>query len=88
MYEKRHLEQQLRTLTQHFNVIMVTGARQVGKTTLLKEVFPTTPLITFDPVEDVTVRDKTQIYFYSKQKHQSYLMKYSMHPNCSLHSSV
>ena len=38
MYIKRALEDKVRYLAEHFPVVMVCGARQVGKTTLLKKI--------------------------------------------------
>lgn len=38
MYIKRALENKVRYLAEHFPVVMVCGARQVGKTTLLKKI--------------------------------------------------
>lgn len=49
----RHLQARLKTLGQHFKVILVTGSRQVGKSTLLKETFPHLPVITFDAHQDI-----------------------------------
>ena len=37
-YIKRKLEQKLLDLSSSFPVVMVTGARQVGKTTMLKQL--------------------------------------------------
>lgn len=38
MYIKRILEERVKYLSEHFPVIMLCGARQVGKTTLLKQI--------------------------------------------------
>mgnify|MGYP001291955069 CR=1 FL=1 len=38
MYIKRHIEQALQKAASMFGAVLVTGARQVGKTTLLREV--------------------------------------------------
>ena len=38
MYIKRKLEQKILDLSQSLPVVMVTGARQVGKTTMLKHL--------------------------------------------------
>ena len=38
MYIKRNLESRVRYLAEHFPVVLVCGARQVGKTTLLKQI--------------------------------------------------
>lgn len=40
-------------MAKRFKVILVTGARQTGKTTLLKELFPTYQRITFDRHHDI-----------------------------------
>jgi predicted AAA+ superfamily ATPase len=52
-YQKRLLENKLRQLGQHFSTVVLTGARQVGKSTLLKHILPGAQHITFDPVIDV-----------------------------------
>jgi hypothetical protein len=38
----------LQSLCAAFAVMVVTGARQVGKTTLLRQVFPTLDCVMFD----------------------------------------
>jgi uncharacterized protein len=52
MYYKRHIQQKVIELAKHFKVILVSGARQVGKSTLLKNLFPDLKHIVFDPVSD------------------------------------
>jgi hypothetical protein len=52
-YKKRLLEAKLRQLSAHFPVIVLTGARQVGKSTLFDHLLPTAEHITFDPTIDV-----------------------------------
>jgi len=47
-YKKRHVQEKIRLLAQYYKVILVTGARQVGKSTLLQNLFPDIPMITFD----------------------------------------
>ncbi len=51
-YLPRHLEARLKMLAQHAKVVLVTGARQVGKSSLLSHVFPQYPHITFDAFRD------------------------------------
>jgi predicted AAA+ superfamily ATPase len=51
-YRPRHAEEKLRRLAEHFKVVLVTGARQVGKTTLLRRVFPALKSVVFDPAID------------------------------------
>lgn len=52
-YRPRHAEAKLRLLAAHFKAVLVTGARQVGKSTLLRHVFPDVPVVVFDPVQDL-----------------------------------
>ena len=53
MYKERIITDQLKKLTQNFPVVVVSGARQVGKSTLLSHVFPDIETVVFDPVTDV-----------------------------------
>jgi hypothetical protein len=53
MYKTRHIEQKVRELAKFFKVIIIVGARQVGKSTLLGHLFPELQHITFDPVQDL-----------------------------------
>ena len=52
-YKKRHVQEVLLQLAQDAKVIMITGARQVGKSTLLREMFPDITAVTFDPIQDI-----------------------------------
>lgn len=52
-YLARHLENRLVRHSKAFKVVLVAGARQVGKTTLLKHVFPEIKHVVFDPVQDL-----------------------------------
>ena len=47
MYIKRSLESKVRYLSEHFPVVMVCGARQVGKTTMLKRIAETDKTIQY-----------------------------------------
>lgn len=40
MYRRREAEATLLSLMRQFKVVLVTGARQVGKTTMLQHVLP------------------------------------------------
>ncbi len=53
MYKKRHVEERLLRIAKNFKVLYITGARQVGKSTLLAHLFPETPVVVFDPVQDI-----------------------------------
>ena len=48
MYIKRHIEQAVQERAKMKGAVVVTGARQVGKTTLIETIKPDLPKITFD----------------------------------------
>jgi predicted AAA+ superfamily ATPase len=52
MYLKRHIEEKLREYGTFSKVVLLLGARQVGKSTLLKNVYPKLPSFTFDAYLD------------------------------------
>lgn len=52
MYHNRLIEQKVLLLAQHFKVVLLVGARQVGKSTLLQHLFPDIKHFLFDPVQD------------------------------------
>jgi len=47
-YIKRHMEAYIQRAGKDFKALLVTGARQVGKSTLLRHAFPQRPYLTFD----------------------------------------
>lgn len=53
MYLDRLLSNRLVRLTENFPVVVVSGARQVGKTTLLKHLFPHHDYVVFDASLDL-----------------------------------
>jgi predicted AAA+ superfamily ATPase len=53
MYLERHLEAKLKSYVENFKIVLIKGARQVGKTTLIKNCFPKLKIIVFDPVQDL-----------------------------------
>ena len=48
MYFKRQAEKQLKYLAKHFPIVVVTGARQTGKTTLIRKIAGDITYITLD----------------------------------------
>lgn len=52
-YIKRQLAEKLKDLFANFSVVVISGARQVGKSTLVSETFPSIPIVEFDPVADI-----------------------------------
>ena len=67
MYKLRHLEGELRRMAKLFKVILITGARQVGKSKLLQHTFPDVRAITFDPDEDVYQARQDPAFFFKTQ---------------------
>jgi hypothetical protein len=53
MYKERLLTQRIIRLAETFPVTVVSGARQVGKTTLLQHLFPGYDYVVFDPSIDL-----------------------------------
>ncbi|MDR3293979.1 MAG: ATP-binding protein [Clostridiales bacterium] len=52
MYVKRHCEEIVKTAAEMYTSVIITGPRQVGKTTVLREMFPEYQFVSFDD-EDV-----------------------------------
>ena len=64
MLYKRHAEQSIRKLSQMFGAVLVTGARQVGKTTLLKEVTGGVLYVTLDdPIMLTAAKEYSGTFF-------------------------
>lgn len=58
-YIERSITPYLQKAEQNFKTVLITGARQTGKSTLLKQLFPEKKYVTFDDpfVEDQAVRN-------------------------------
>ena len=52
-YKQRTCANRLERMVEHFSAVVLSGARQVGKSTLLKHQFPDWDTVVFDPVIDV-----------------------------------
>lgn len=52
-YYPRHLESQILESANYFKAILLLGARQVGKSTLLTHLFPEIKTFVFDPIQDL-----------------------------------
>ena len=50
MYIKRHLEEVIRECLEQFPIVLVTGPRQVGKTTLLQNVCTDYKYVTLEDI--------------------------------------
>ena len=53
MYKSRALSDKIKRLADFFPAVVISGARQVGKSTLIKHLFPHFSTVVFDPVSDV-----------------------------------
>lgn len=63
MIKPRHITNKLLTMGRHFPVVALTGARQVGKSTLLRALLPDAQYVVFDPMTDVRgVRDDPDLF--------------------------
>ncbi len=73
IYKRRILTTKLQRMIQRFTVVIVSGSRQVGKSTLLRNELSGWDTVVFDPVVDVLLeRDGT---FYPME------VKLSSHPS-------
>jgi uncharacterized protein len=67
MYHKRLIEQHLQTAFAAVPAVVVVGARQVGKSTLLRHLCPHASVITFDPVQDIAQARRDPDLFLANQ---------------------
>lgn len=52
-YIPRFLSRRVKKLFNTFSCVVITGARQVGKSTLLQHLFPEIPCVVFDPIHNI-----------------------------------
>ncbi|MFA5250277.1 MAG: ATP-binding protein [Parachlamydiales bacterium] len=53
LFLPRHLGNKILSASNHFKVLLLLGARQTGKSTLLRHLLPKARMIVFDPVQDL-----------------------------------
>lgn len=64
MYITRHAESAVKQLSQMFGAILVAGPRQVGKTTMLKEITKGIPYLTLDdPILQMAAKENVATFF-------------------------
>jgi predicted AAA+ superfamily ATPase len=67
MYIKRTLENAISQQSQHYPVVLVTGARQVGKTSMLKNISEANRVyVNFDDIDLVATANNDPKYFFEK----------------------
>jgi predicted AAA+ superfamily ATPase len=67
-YIKRHSEKTIDTLSKMFGAVLVTGARQVGKTTMLERFTEGVPALTFDDAAVVEAASTAPELFFEYNK--------------------
>lgn len=66
MYFPRHAEKTIRSLASMFPAVLITGSRQVGKTTLLEHEYPDLPFVSLDdPQQLLLAREDPKLFFQS-----------------------
>lgn len=63
---KREISEKIRRLTAHFPALVLTGARQTGKTTLLREMFPEHTYVSLDLPQDAQLAEEDSRSFLAK----------------------
>ena len=82
MYIKRKIEQKILDLSLVFPVVMVTGARQVGKTTLLKQIAePGRDFVTLDIPENRVMAVEEPVAFLQRHKPPIIIDEFQYAPN-------
>ncbi len=67
-YRHRDLSERLQHLFAHFPCVIVVGARQVGKSTLLTHLFPEASHILLDPIQDVqNIRHDPDLFLHNSR---------------------
>ena len=52
-YHSRRLEEAILSASKYFKIVLLLGARQTGKSTLLKHLLPHAKRVVFDPIQDL-----------------------------------
>ena len=64
-YIKRHAEETIQRMGKMNPVVIVTGPRQVGKTTVLKELYSEIKFLSFDDVRIMQYADENPRQFFN-----------------------
>lgn len=64
MYIKRHAEETIVEMSKMFKVLLITGSRQVGKTTMLKNIFKNYKYVSLDDaLLQVQIKQDPALFF-------------------------
>ncbi len=67
-YRPRLIERKLEAFAKHFKIVLVVGARQVGKSTLLGHYLPSVKSVVFDPIQDLYRARQDPDFFLNQMK--------------------
>ncbi len=68
MYIHRHLEDKFLRMSNFFKAVLVTGARQVGKTTMLKHLSKDRAYVSLDDIDTLTLAKEDPKLFFMRYK--------------------
>ena len=88
MFISRHLSPRIKSLASHFPSLVVTGARQVGKTTLIKKLFPDYSYVTLDSIPDAELADNSPDLFFEKYPPPVFIDEVQYAPSIFRHLKV
>lgn len=81
MYIERNISEYLKKRVSSSFITIVTGSRQVGKSTLLKHLFPNYTYVTFDNIEAVDLAINDQKAFFKKYTPPVIIDEFQYAPN-------
>ena len=88
-YIKRDIEEKIISLSQEYSCILITGPRQVGKTTVLKQLMDENrTYVTLDDLEERRLAKNDPALFLQLHDLPSLLTKSNMRRSCSLISKL
>jgi predicted ATPase len=88
MWIKREIEDTLARLGQQRPVVLLTGARQAGKTSLLKKLFPSHVYVSLDLPRLAEEAEEAGSLFLEKYPPPQSLTRFSTRHNCSVISNI
>ena len=69
MYIERHIEKTLKKAERQTKVVLLTGARQVGKSTIIRKTFPDYEYITLDDDNELILARNDRTLFFKDRKY-------------------
>ena len=76
MYIHRHIEFVLKNVSRQFKTVLLTGPRQIGKTTVMKHLFDNThPYVTFDDFNQLNLAKEDPMLFMKNYQKNAILLE-------------